>query len=147
MSLLLAYHHTPLITCNQQTELCLKALNVTGGWRGGTSPGRVQAKDWIGPCLCHCSWAKSVTPSAGFRGCGIFTFNPAQIKASLFAPSETTERAFQQTTEHLEEDTLLPGPSTSCHLGFHSRQVMVDISPHPLHLQIKLHPGLCPPIL
>ncbi|KAI4800022.1 hypothetical protein KUCAC02_016559 [Chaenocephalus aceratus] len=63
------------------------------------------------------AWMKAATPlngQAGFRGSGIYPFNPAKINENLFMPSQTSERCFQETPVAPDE-MLFPAPSTPCH--------------------------------
>ena len=90
------------------------------------------------------AWAKAATASnamAGFRGSGIYPFNPARIKASLFRPSETTERPFQETLVDMPVDDAStaatpthqqPAPDSPCH---HDVQwnLIAQTPSHPLH--------------
>ncbi|XP_078019384.1 uncharacterized protein LOC144459386 [Epinephelus lanceolatus] len=61
------------------------------------------------------AWERAATSSnaqAGFRGSGIYPFNPAKIDDSLFSPSLTSERSIQEAPV----DPVIPAPGTStCH--------------------------------
>ncbi|CAL8275209.1 unnamed protein product [Boreogadus saida] len=90
------------------------------------------------------AWAKAATASNamdGFGGSWIYPFNPARIKASLFTPSETTERHFQETLMDMPVDEASPAatpthqqpaPDSPCH---HDVQwyLMAQTPSHPLH--------------
>ncbi|KAF3856780.1 hypothetical protein F7725_017503 [Dissostichus mawsoni] len=105
------------------------------------------------------AWMKAATPlngQAGFRGSGIYPFNPAKINENLFMPSQTSERCFQETPVAPDE-MLFPAPATPCHPPHddndddddvdschpHMWELLEQTPCHPLHDAV--HPAISPP--
>ncbi|KAJ4933867.1 hypothetical protein JOQ06_006676 [Pogonophryne albipinna] len=103
-----------------QTTTCLACINAAGGY-GPTMiifKGKRMKAEWLfGAPKNTFAWMKAATPlngQAGFRGSGIYPFNPAKINENLFMPSQTSERCFQETPVAPDE-MLFPAPATPCH--------------------------------
>ncbi|KAJ8385034.1 hypothetical protein AAFF_G00195640 [Aldrovandia affinis] len=90
-----------------ETTTCLASLNAAGGSGQKQLPLQM--------------------PRLAFEAVGYTQPDPAQIKASLFAPSETTERPLQETPEDTPTDDTL----------------LVQTPPHPLHGAVQ--PVMFPP--